>query len=102
MQKREFNELMKSEESSIVKAFKMQNEDANRKALAKLNQAMATGNMEEASKIVAENEVNLSQEETKEMRSYIKELEAQGLKQRTIRRKVKDKFGIIVVPNHKP
>lgn len=52
----------------------------------------------EAKKIVKENEIDMSSEMTGEIRRFIDESRKQKFTERAIRRMVKRKFGIIVLP----
>ncbi len=99
MQEKQFDKLMSKDSSELVKAFK---EIDNREAFNELLKAQEAGDSERVSELVAENEAELSAGEMKEVHRYIEELEKQGMKKRTIRRKVQQKFGIIIVPDHKP
>lgn len=52
----------------------------------------------EAKKIVKENHIDMSNEMTSEIRRFIGKSRSEKLTERTIRRMVKRKFGIIVLP----
>ena len=60
-----------------------------------------TGNREpliEAKKIVKENQIDMSNEMTSEIRRFIDKSRSEKYTERAIRRMVKRKFGIIVLP----
>ena len=93
MQDREFEKLFN--EKGGVKYFTEMQNPGQFKSLSEL---MRNKNTEEVNQIIEKNAIEMPQELTYEIRHFIDLQRKKKVKERTIRRMVKRKFGIMIVP----
>ena len=93
MQDREFEKLFN--EKGGVKFFTETQNPVEYKSLYEL---MKHKNTEEANQIIEKNAIEMPQKLTHEIRHFIDLQRKEKVKERTIRRMVKRKFGIMIVP----
>jgi hypothetical protein len=93
MQEKQFDELMDGKKS--VNFFPKIQNPQDFKSLSEL---MKNKKTEKANQIIEKNAVEMPQELTSAIRLFIKQARDLKIKERTIRRMVKRKFGIMIVP----
>ena len=100
MQDREFEKLFNEKEG--VNYF---NSLTNPDAFKSLSEMMRPKNrndenIKEANQIIEKNAIEMPQKQTSAIRHFIDQARKLKIKERTIRRMVKRKFGIMIVPNN--
>jgi hypothetical protein len=94
MQEAQFEGLFKG-----VDGVKFFPEMQNPKEFQSLSDLMRGKKIEEANQVIEKNAIEMPQKLTSAVRLFIDQARKLKIKERTIRRMVKKKFGIMIVPN---